>query len=283
MIIVVDKSEQDTSPSTIENLKHTFPNLLIANLPHRQHGNTKVTAGDINIPLDDGNVLAIERKTVSDLLGSIPNRHVMNQIEVMHSHAKFVALIITGKLRYSVTDMVMDDKRTTEWNGRDVRSLLRKIQLSPAIVEFCPEHEYANMVMEIYKTVTNIDNLPKTYKNRIVTFPPVDERVQFLAQLPSVSLVRAMSLLNFAGMMEGVKPDEDGNTFGTVAQALHYMSILSHFDKDTRPEGWGSQTILTNRKFIGLASDTYFSEIKELPAAQGGIEIDGRRYEEIPF
>src|SRR5574339_1229322 len=99
MIIVVDKNEQDTSPSTIESLKHIFPNLIVANLPHRQYGDTNITAGDINIPLDDGNILAIERKTVSDFLGSIPNRHVMNQIEVMHSHAKFVALVITGKMR----------------------------------------------------------------------------------------------------------------------------------------------------------------------------------------
>lgn len=260
MIIVVDKSEQDTSPSTIENLKHTFPNLLIANLPHRQHGNTKVTAGDINIPLDDGNVLAIERKTVSDFLGSIPNRHVMNQIEVMHSHAKFVALIITGKLRYSVTDMVMDDRRETNWNGKDVRSLLRKIQLSPAIVEYCPEHEYANMVMEIYKTVTNIDNLPKIYKNRLVTFPPLDDRIQNIAQLPGVGIDTATSAITFAGMMDS-NADEEG--YGTVAGALHHISIMSHYGKDVRPAGWGAKRILTVRKFLGLKSNEYIGIITE--------------------
>jgi len=260
MIIVVDKNEQDTSPTTIESLKIIFPNLIVANLPHRQYGNTNITAGDINIPLDDGNILAIERKTVSDFLQSIPNRHIMNQIEVMHNNAKFVALIITGKMRYSPTDMVIDDRRETEWQGRDVRSLLRKIQLSPAVVEYCPESEYANMVMEIYKTVTNIDNLPKTYKNRIVTFPPVDERIQFLAQLPSVSLERATSLLTFAGMMEST---DDTEGYGTIAQALHHMSIMSHYGKDIRPAQWGAKTILTNRKFLGLASNQYLGIITE--------------------
>jgi len=260
MIIVVDKSEQDTSPHTVEQLKRIFPNLLVANLPHRKYGNTNVTAGDINIPMDDGNILSIERKTVSDLLGSIPNRHIMNQIEVMHQHAKFVALVITGKMQYSPTDMVVDGKRETEWRGGDVRSLLRKIQLSPAIVEFCPEHEYANMVMEIYRTVSGIDNLPKTYKNRIVTFPPISEKVQFIAQLPSVLLDRAQSLLKFAGMMDN-NVDEDG--FGTVAGALHHLSIMSHYGKEVRPEHWGAKTILTNRKFLGLASNEYIGIIKE--------------------
>lgn len=260
MIIVVDKSEQDTSPNTVESLKNIFPNLLIANLPHRQHGNTKVTAGDINIPLDDGNILAIERKTVSDFLGSIPNRHIMNQIEVMHNNAKYVCLLITGKLSYSPTDMVVADRRETEWHGKDIRSLLRKIQLTPAIVEYCPEHEYANMVMEIYQTITKNDNLPKTYKNRIVTFPPVDERVQFLAQLPSVSLDRATSLLQFAGMMNS---NADNEGYGTVASALSEMTILSHYDKDSRPEHWGPKTILTNRKFLGLASNQYLGIMEE--------------------
>ncbi len=261
MIIVVDKNEQDTSPSTVESLRNIFPNMLPpVNLPHRKFGNTSVTAGDINIITDAGEIIAIERKTVSDFLQSIPNRHLMNQIEVMHQNAKYVCLLITGHLRFSPTDMVIDDRRETEWNGKDVRSLLRKIQLTPAIVEYCPEHEYANMVMEIYRTIVNNDNLPKTYKNRIVTFPPVDERVQFLAQLPGVSLERATSLLKFAGMMDG-NADEEG--FGTLAYALHEMTILSHYGKDARPEHWGAKTILTNRKFIGLASNQYLAVCEE--------------------
>lgn len=260
MIIVVDKNEQDTSPSIVDQLKKLFPNLLVANLPHRIFGNTSVTAGDINIPLDDGNVLAIERKTVNDLLQSIPNRHIMNQIEVMHTNAKFVSLVITGKLKYHpVTDMVWSDDRETKWNGNDVRSLLRKIQLTPAIVEYCPEERYAETVLEIYKTITGIDNLPKTYKNRIVTFPPTDERIQFLAQLPSVSLDRATSLLQFAGMMDG----GDSEGYGTVAGALHHLSIMSHYGKEVRAEHWGAKTILTNRKFLGLESNQYIGIITE--------------------
>lgn len=256
-ILIVDENENTQAPHIVESLKHYFSPVLVANLPHREFGGTSVTAGDINIPLDDGNILAVERKTVSDFLGSIANRHILNQVEVMHTHAKFCVVIITGKLGYSVTDKVIADKRETEWNGSSVRALLDLIQFSGCAVRYCPEAEYALMVKEIYEVVSKSDKHSGIVKNRITTFPPIDERVQFLAQLPSVGLESAESLLNFAGMMEGVKPDEDGNTFGTIAQALHWMSIMSQIDKESRPVNWVGKRILTNRKFLGLASNEY--------------------------
>ena len=45
--------------------------------------------------------------------------------------------------------------------------------------------------------------------------------------------------------------------YGSIASALHWMSILSQIDKDSRPAGWGAAKILTQRKFLGLASNQY--------------------------
>lgn len=267
MNLLVDKSEQSSAPDVVSSLKSRFANVFVTNLPHRPFGNTNITAGDINIPLEDGSILAIERKTPDDFLQSIPERRIFNQVEVMHSIAKFVAIIITGKIAYSpVDDTVIADRRNTEWDGKSVRAALRKIQMSNCIVEFCPAGEYPSLVNEIYDTCTKIGEPTKSIKNRIVTFPPLDERVQFLAQLPSVGLESAISLLNFAGMMEGVKEIEEvdimgnvigTNTYGTVAQALHWMSILSQIDKSSRPKNWKGEKILTNRKFLGLNSNEY--------------------------
>src|SRR5574342_49617 len=111
--IIVDKSEKSSAPHVIESLKKYF-NVVVANLPHRTYGNTSITAGDINIPLEDGNLLAIERKTGSDLLNSIKDRHILNQIEVMHTYAKWCAIIVTSKILYSPNDMVIVDKKETE-------------------------------------------------------------------------------------------------------------------------------------------------------------------------
>jgi hypothetical protein len=112
------------------------------------------------------------------------------------------------------------------------------------------------MVKEIYDVVNKPSEHKGIVKNRIVTFPPIDERIQFLAQLPSVGLESAESLLQFAGMMDD-NADEDG--YGTLASALHWISIMSQIDKDSRPVNWVGKRILTNRKFFGLKSNEYIS------------------------
>jgi ERCC4-type nuclease len=252
--LIIDENENSQAPQIVEQLRKVFNPVIVANLPHRSFGNTSVTAGDINIPLEDGNILAIERKTAIDFLNSIKNRHILNQVEVMATHAKYSAIIITGKIMYSPEDKVIADRKQTEWGGKSVRALLDVIQYSGCVIRYCPVSEYAYMVREIYEVVNNPSEHRGIVKNRIVTFPPIDERVQFLAQLPSVGLESAESLLKFAGMMEDCK-DEEG--YGTLANALHWMSILTQIDLDSRPKLWGSKKILTNRKFLGLESNQY--------------------------
>lgn len=275
--IIVDKSEKSSAPHIVESLSKYFK-VISANLPHRIYGNKKITAGDINIPLDDGTVLAIERKTGSDLLNSIKERHILNQVEVMHTHAKWCAVIVTGKISYSPNDMVIVDKRETEWGGASVRALLDTIQFSGCAVRFCPETEYPLMVREIYDLASKPDKHRGLVKNRIITFPPVDERVQFLAQLPGIGLETAESLLQFAGMMD---KNADGDGFGTLVSALHWMSILSGVDQDSRPKNWGGKKILTTRKFFGLASDEYIAQVKELKNET--VIVSGQLYGKTPF
>ena len=98
------------------------------------------------------------------------------------------------------------------------------------------------------------DEESRLVKNRIITFPPVDERIQFLAQLPGVGLESAESLLTFAGVMEDTQ-DTDG--YGTLAEAIHWVSILSQIGKEDRPKNWKGEKILTIRKFLGLKSNEY--------------------------
>src|SRR5215213_7083667 len=125
MILIVDKNEADVNKSVLTSLKKHFQNVHIANLPHHDYGGITVTSGDINIPLDDGSLLAIERKTPNDFLQSIPNRHIFNQVEVMANHSKYSAIIVTGLLTYTFkSDMVKADGELTEWNGKSVRAVI---------------------------------------------------------------------------------------------------------------------------------------------------------------
>jgi len=254
MYVIVDENENTQAPHIVDSLRKLFKNIIVTSLPHRDFGSTKITAGDLNIPLDDGSILAIERKTVDDFLGSISNRHLLNQVETMHAHAKFCAIIITGKMSFSSIDKVISDKRITDWDGASIRALLDVIQYSGCAIRYCPVSEYSMMVKEIYDVVNKPSEHRGIVKNRIVTFPPIDKRVQFIAQLPDVGLESAESLLQFAGMMES-NADEEG--YGRIADALHWMSIMSQIDKDSRPVNWIGKRILTNRKFFGLKSNEY--------------------------
>lgn len=265
MILIVDKNEKDVNPKVYQSLVKHFSKVLVANLPHHEYGGITVTAGDINIPLDDGSLLAIERKTATDFLGSIPNRHIFNQVEVMASHAKYSAIIVTGKLSYThKSDMVCADEIVTEWNGKSVRAVINAIQFSGCPVVFCPADEYCNMIVEIYNLVNKDDKHQGVIKNRIITFPPVDARVENIAQLPGVGMTMADSALRWVKMMdEDISEDE----YGTIASFYHWLSIMVQIDKGSRPAGWGAKKILTVRKFLGLKSNEYIAINKEIDNA----------------
>lgn len=310
MLLIVDKSEESSNPKIVKMLRNNFSQVIVTNLPHRTHGDTTVTAGDINIPLDDGSILAIERKTPSDFLNSIPNRHIFDQVEVMANNSKYSAIIVTGSFSYkNKTDEVVivnknkmqivlkliqngsfdeakellveiEREGKTNWKGISVRAAIHAIEYSGCPVIFCPENEFCNQISELYQLVNKSDKHQGVTKNRIITFPPIDSRVEFLAQLPGVGMKLADSLLSFAGMMDD-NADELG--YGSVVSALHYMSIMLTIDKSSRPAGWGVAKVQTCRLFFGLASDEYIAHPREIEYKQGkkllpAIEINNTIY-----
>jgi ERCC4-type nuclease len=281
MIIIIDQNEKSTNPAVYDLIKKSFSNVIVTNLPHREHGGVKVTAGDINIPLEDGNILAIERKTPHDFLQSIGNRHIFHQVEVMAQHAKYSVIIVTGKFLYTEkSDMVRIDgeEKLTNWTGASVRAAMTAIQFSGCPIIFCPSNKYCMAIAEIYNTVNKPDKHQGIIKNRIITFPPIDDRIQFLAQLPNVGMKKADSLLKFAGKMDN-NADADG--YGTLASALHWMSILVQINKKERPAGWGPELILNTRIFFGLAENEYLAPVIE--DDNQVIHISGTSYIKLKF
>jgi len=261
MFLIVDRNEESTAPKVVALLKKYFTQVLIADLPHHKHGNTNVTSGDVNIPLSNGSVLAIERKTPEDFLQSIGSGHIFDQIEVMANNAKYSAFIITGSFSYTnKSDMVVIDDEVTNWKGASVRATMALIQYSGCALIFCPPNQYPNMIAELYNTVNKPSEHRHLKKNRIVTFPPVDGRVELMAQFPSVSLKSSDSVMKWAGMMDG-NTDEDG--YGRFASALHWISIMLQIDKNSRPEGWGPAKVLSVRKMLGLESNEYITILRE--------------------
>lgn len=245
MMVIVDTNEKSTAPKVFASIKKHFSQVIVANL----------TAGDINIPLDDGGVLCIERKTPADFLGSIADGRIFEQVEAMSSIAKYSAFIVTGYFTYGdKSDAVFIDGEKTNWKGRAVRAVMTLIQYANCALIFCPPSQFCNQIAELYSTVNKPEERSGFRKKRIVTFPPLDERVEILCGFPGLGVKLAESLLTFAGMMEG-EADELG--FGSLASALRWATIMGIIDKNDRPAGWGAAKIMAFRKMLGLKSNEY--------------------------
>lgn len=249
MIVVVDTNEAATNPKTIEQLRKHFSNVVLANI-----------CCDVQIPLSDGSVLAIERKAPSDFLASLNDGRLKQQVEAMHKIAKFVAVVITGRFEYGGNGFVKIEDEKTNWKSTSIRGMLRALQWSGTAVEFCPSSFYAQMIEELYTTCNNEDHRQGLQKHRVITFPPLDDRLQILGQFSGVGIESAQSLLQYAGVMENNADDEG---YGSLAAALHWMTIMSQIDPNSRPKLWkgksGSKKILSNRKLLGLASNEYLA------------------------
>lgn len=251
MILIVDTNEKATNKKVVKELEKCFSQVIV----------TTLIAGDVNVPLDDGSLLAIERKTPNDFLASIADGRIFEQVERMAQNAKYSAIIVTGYFTYGEkNDMVYIDGEQTNWKGPAVRSTMSLIQYSGCALIFCPPTRYPSQIAELYNTVNKPDERRGIKKHRIITFPPVDERVEFIAQLPTIGLKLSESLLKFAGMMDN-NADEEG--YGSIIGALHWLSIMGGISQKERPKGWGPEKILTQRKFLGLAPSGYIAEIKE--------------------
>lgn len=266
MLVIVDSNEFSTSPKTIEQLQNYFGEKTIVK------GNIEC---DIRICLDNGEWLAIERKTPNDFLSSIGDGRLKEQIENMHIRNKYVAICITGKVLYGGNGFCKVDGENTNWKAVSVRGMIRAIQFSGTMLEWCPVAYYSQMVQEIYETCNSKTHMQGLQKHRTITFPPLDERIQILGQLPGVGIESASSLLEFAGMMDNCS-DEFG--YGSLASALCWITIMSQIDNNSRPKLWngkkGAYKILTNRKLFGLESDEYLKIEKSKGVKNGDKETN---------
>jgi len=243
MLIITDSNEAATSPTTVQNLKRTFPGLIVSQLDF----------GDVNVILDNGELLAIERKQVFDFLSSIGDGRLFDQAERM-SKAKYSAIIVQGTLGYTSDDMAVANKEKTNWSGSSVRGALYAVQFSGCPVIFAQEDWYPKIIQDLINFVTKPDKHWQTKHRRIITFPPLDERVDLLASFPNIGVKRASSMVEFCGKVEG--------NLGTLAEALCWASAMPLIDNASRPAGWGNKIAQNFRDYLGLKPGQYL-EIKE--------------------
>jgi ERCC4-type nuclease len=214
---------------------------------------TNLDYGDVNVVLDNGDLLAIERKEIHDFLGSIGDGRLFDQAERM-SKAKYSAIIVQGTLTYSSDDMAIANKERTNWSGVSVRGALYAVQFSGCPVLFCPEDWYPRIVQSLIEFVSKSDQHWQNKHRRIITFPPLDERISLLATFPNIGIKRATSMVEFCGKTEG--------NLGTLAESLCWASAMPLIENGSRPAGWGNKIAQNFREYLGLKPGQYL-EIKE--------------------
>jgi len=245
MIVIVDSNEEATNPKIVKSLKRLFPKLKVQQL----------TSGDLNVVLDNGEVLAIERKEAGDFLSSIGDGRVFRQVEAMSNNSKWCAIVIQGIISFDEDDMTIVDGRETKWKGASVRGAMLAIQWSgcPIIYTASFPYGYAEIVADIIKFCSKPEVHHQSLgRKRIVTFPPISLSEEIVAAFPGIGLKRSRALINYA-------KDMDRSTDVSLAKSLCWATYLPKFAYKSRPEGWGDKVVANFRLSLGLGQNEYLT------------------------
>lgn len=167
---------------------------------------TILDAGDAWVACDDSHILLIERKTSDDLLNSIRDGRLFEQIGRLvnnrinqqlqgKTQTYWPYLIITGTLSPDHNGKAYTG-RETGWAWNAVQGVLLTVQEMGCYIVHCPsDTEYARVINLLAS---------REHKNTIDVFPqkqpiPVDAKSVFLMGLPGIGYDRAKQILDWSG------------------------------------------------------------------------------------
>jgi len=238
---IIDSRE----PAWVQRL--TFGGAMVACSP--------LDAGDLLATCDDGALLAVERKTPSDLLGSIRDDRLWAQLAGMRKVTPWAYLVITGDLRCSTDGKVLTDSRGTAWNWASVQgALLQAQEMGVFVVQCAGDDDYEPAVLRL---------AARSHKPEMVVPPareaiPMSPAERILQSLPGIGLERAKAVLKYCG---------------TVAWALNFLTSPDPVFDDKVP-GIGPATKRAVRQALGLQDDeemaVYISE--QVPVAENAAQ-----------
>jgi len=252
----VERGEASKDPSNIRMVKR-----LQKYFPKLQQG--ALTCGDINIVLDGGGVLAIERKRAGDFLGSIGSGRIFRQVENMAKNAAWSCVVIEGLISFNQDDMAVIpifDKQdrvtgheTTGWRGVSVRRAMYAIQWSGCPILAIEPASLPSIVADLMQFCSKpSEHTQSLGRKRYVTFPPITLSEEIVSSFPGVGAKRGRALLEFA-------QKKNETETGTLGEALSWGSMLNLIDRKVRPEGWGDKTIENFRTTLGLQTGEFLT------------------------
>jgi ERCC4-type nuclease len=152
-------------------------------------------AGDLMLATDDNAILLVERKTPSDLLGSIHDGRLFSQAAAMRQITPWCYLVITGVLYHNREGHVIcNGLGKTEWDWNAVQGALLTVQeLGVGVIPCWGDDDYEAAVTRL----ANRSRGEAHVARRGVKLLGPGETA--LAELPGIGIERVKSLLQFCG------------------------------------------------------------------------------------
>ncbi len=219
---------------------------------------TAVTAldfGDLLATCDDGALLAVERKTADDLLGSISDDRLWPQLAGIRIQTTWAYLVICGRLEPAANGNTLTDRGETKWPWASVQGALLKAQeLGVFVVQCANDAEYEPTVQRLSA---------RSHSNTVAITPAktprlFDEGEQILLALP------------------GIGPEKIGTILDYCNNAAWALAFLTNDDAQEHVPGIGPGIKRKVRAALGLRPEeelaVVISETGQLAMEQAELE-----------
>lgn len=153
-------------------------------------------AGDFQITTDDNVILAIERKTSSDLLNTIAQGRFLPQMSELIKVSRYAYLVITGTLMPGPENKTISDRGLTGWQWSSVQgALLSAAELGVMVVHLASDDDLQAGITWL---------AARNHQTEMIIPPMRIPRIlstgeAILAALPGIGLERAKALIAYCG------------------------------------------------------------------------------------
>ncbi len=151
---------------------------------------TLLDYGDVWASTDDGTLLAVERKTTDDLLNSLKDGRLFQQLNGLREISQYAYLIICGSLTRGADGKAVTDGRQTGWNYQAVQSAILTAQELGVFVIYTTDEQFEATIAGLGKR-----NRGEMREKPVKKFVMLEPGEQVLAALPGIGLERVDALL----------------------------------------------------------------------------------------
>lgn len=153
---------------------------------------TTLDYGDAWVTAGNGDMICIERKAPNDLLGSIKDNRLFNQIAGIRAKTPWAYLVITGILTSTVNGKVIADERVSGWDWNSVQGALLTVQEMGVRVVFTEsDQDYEATICRL----CNRERKPEFVIEPLAQPKFMSPGEVMLTALPGIGLERAQTLL----------------------------------------------------------------------------------------